>query len=500
MSTNQPFQTIEQVDNYLSGNTIECLLCGKHFELLNRHLPNAHRLSVADYRAQFGIPFGRELSSAPFREKVQRKLSLYSTRDRVTTLSMSVQPFQTMEEVNDYLSNKTIECLVCCKRYQSLTQQHLQLHGLTLDEYRVMFGIPYGRSLTSAVLRDRFRARVTPEGVALLLRVQAQYVDSRRGRPIIEPPARRVAPAVTDLWTKQGRKRILISHTPATTKCAVCGCDFVTTLTISKRPVRCMNCAPTWTKTTRDNYWRKKLGKAYVPLHEKKMPEREPFQTREQVDEYLSGETVQCLICGRRFNGLHMHLKFKHGITDDDYRQRYGIPLSRSLTSATYRAKVADSSMTIACPKCGDDVVTSVHQGSRPLLCLKCDVSPKGNARRSYWRKKARIVPPPLTPEELAAFDTPFRTPEAIDAYLSGESIACLICGDHMSSLPLHLHHTHCIAPDEYRRRFGIPLTRALLAAPLRAARAAKMTGERLDWFKGVSDDPGNRWREKRIA
>jgi predicted transcriptional regulator len=238
------------------------------------------------------------------------------------------------------------------------------------------------------------------------------------------------------------------------------------------------------------------------------------------VDEYFSGEAVQCLICGRRFNGLHMHLKFKHGITDDDYRKRYGIPLSRSLTSVTYRAKAtAAHAATVACVNCGDEVATSKYHASKPLLCLKCDVSAKGKARAAYWRKKTKIVPRPLTPSELAAFDTPFRTPEAVDSYLSGETVVCLICGEHKSSLPLHLYNAHDISPDDYRRRFGIPLTRALLAAPARAKYAAAMTGERLEWFKRVSEDmkrrglhkgtnplgaklvaPGNRWRYKRVA
>jgi predicted transcriptional regulator len=73
MTTTTPFQTLEEVDRYLSGKRIECLVCGKHFDLLNRHLSDKHRLTTFDYRVQFGIPFDRELASAPLREKVQRK-------------------------------------------------------------------------------------------------------------------------------------------------------------------------------------------------------------------------------------------------------------------------------------------------------------------------------------------------------------------------------------------------------------------------------------------
>jgi predicted transcriptional regulator len=520
MLTNAPFRNIEEVTDYLSGDTIKCLVCGKYFNLLNKHLSDAHGLSTGEYRARFGIPLDRELSSAQLRAKVQRKLAQYSTNDRLKALAMSAEPFQTMDEVNDYLSGTRIECLVCGKRFHCLTQQHLQLHGLSHDEYRVKFGIPYKRSLTSAVLRDKFRARVTPESIEILLDARARHYESRRDGGFVMPPVRPRPPAVTDLLKKNVRVIQRISQTPVTTKCAVCGGDYVTTLAISKRPIRCMNCASTSTKTIRDNYWRKKLGAAYVPLHERQRLQCEAFQTREQVDEYLSGEAIECLICGRRFNGLHMHLKFKHGITDDDYRQRYGIPLSRSLTSVTYRAKAtATLAATVACVNCGDEVATSKYHASKPLLCLKCDTSAKGKARAAYWRKKNKIVPPPLTPSQLAAFDAPFRTPEAVDSYLSGETVACLICGEHRSSLPLHLYSAHNIAPDDYRRRFGIPLTRALLAAPVRAKYAAAMTGDRLEWFKRISEDmkrrglhqatnplganlvaPCNRWRKKKVA
>ena len=402
MLTNAPFRNIEEVTDYLSGDTIKCLVCGKYFNLLNKHLSDAHGLSTGEYRAQFGIPLDRELSGAQLRAKVQRKLAQYSTNDRLKALAMSAEPFQTMDEVNDYLSGTRIECLVCGKRFHCLTQQHLQLHGLSHDEYRVKFGIPYKRSLTSAVLRDKFRARVTPESIEILLDARARHFESRREGGFVMPPVRPKPPAVTDLLKKNVRVIQRISQTPVTTKCAVCGGDYVTTLAISKRPIRCMNCASTSTKTIRDNYWRKKLGAAYVPLHERQRLECEAFQTREQVDEYLSGEAIECLICGRRFNGLHMHLKFKHGITDDDYRQRYGIPLSRSLTSVTYRAKAtAAHAATVACVNCGDEVATSKYHASKPLLCLKCDVSAKGKARAAYWRKKTKIVPPPLTPSSL---------------------------------------------------------------------------------------------------
>lgn len=55
------------------------------------------------------------------------------------------------------------------------------------------------------------------------------------------------------------------------------------------------------------------------------------FQTREELDEYLSGDRVTCLLCGRTYALLDTHLRAQHGMTSDDYRERYGIPANRGL-------------------------------------------------------------------------------------------------------------------------------------------------------------------------
>ena len=68
-------------------------------------------------------------------------------------------------------------------------------------------------------------------------------------------------------------------------------------------------------------------------------PNDAPFQTMEQVNDYLSGNTVECLICGKRYQWLHNHIVKMHDTSPDDYRRRFGIPFTRSLTSAKFRAE-----------------------------------------------------------------------------------------------------------------------------------------------------------------
>ena len=59
------------------------------------------------------------------------------------------------------------------------------------------------------------------------------------------------------------------------------------------------------------------------------------FKTRRDVERYFSGDTIECLICGRHFKRLQRHLAAKHGLSADDYKKQFGLPWTRGLTSAT---------------------------------------------------------------------------------------------------------------------------------------------------------------------
>lgn len=66
------------------------------------------------------------------------------------------------------------------------------------------------------------------------------------------------------------------------------------------------------------------------------------FQSREEVDAYLSHETITCLLCGGSFEGLAHHL-LMHGVTSREYKLRFGITLNRGLVSARLTALRRDA-------------------------------------------------------------------------------------------------------------------------------------------------------------
>jgi predicted XRE-type DNA-binding protein len=64
------------------------------------------------------------------------------------------------------------------------------------------------------------------------------------------------------------------------------------------------------------------------------------FKSKKQVEEYFSGSEIECLICHKTFKSIAgRHLSEKHGLTSRQYKDIYGLPLSRGLTSDETRKK-----------------------------------------------------------------------------------------------------------------------------------------------------------------
>jgi hypothetical protein len=57
------FKTRLEVERYFGGSTIQCLLCGKRFARLSSHLDAKHDMTTDDYKARYGLPWHRGLTS-----------------------------------------------------------------------------------------------------------------------------------------------------------------------------------------------------------------------------------------------------------------------------------------------------------------------------------------------------------------------------------------------------------------------------------------------------
>ena len=49
---------------------------------------------------------------------------------------------------------------------------------------------------------------------------------------------------------------------------------------------------------------------------------------------------MQCHVCGRFYAGLSLHVRQLHGLSGDEYRERYGLARGQSLYAPAYQEKM----------------------------------------------------------------------------------------------------------------------------------------------------------------
>lgn len=168
-------------------------------------------------------------------------------------LSMTDTPFQTMAEIDEYLSGNCIQCLICGESFQRLNRHLQRVHEIAPDEYRRRFGIPFGRSLTSAPSRAKTGAAMTPERIRHLISVSQVW---KPGFP--RGTSRGRVPAVTNQWRQATEAGRYFSRKLVIVSCPKCGCDVATTALGATQPVHCMKCTTPEARRNRLDYWRNK--------------------------------------------------------------------------------------------------------------------------------------------------------------------------------------------------------------------------------------------------
>ena len=60
------------------------------------------------------------------------------------------------------------------------------------------------------------------------------------------------------------------------------------------------------------------------------------------LEQSVSDDAVTCLCCGKSFTMLKRHLKAEHGLTEDEYRARFGLPEDHPLVAPNYSLRKAE--------------------------------------------------------------------------------------------------------------------------------------------------------------
>lgn len=66
------------------------------------------------------------------------------------------------------------------------------------------------------------------------------------------------------------------------------------------------------------------------------------FQNKADILNYMDGEKLECLECGKWFKGLGVHVVQAHDMTAADYKQKHGIPMKIGLLGKDLKQKQAD--------------------------------------------------------------------------------------------------------------------------------------------------------------
>jgi hypothetical protein len=96
--------------------------------------------------------------------------------------------------------------------------------------------------------------------------------------------------------------------------------------------------------------------------------------SKKQRDDYFTGDSITCLLCGKKYRALGgAHLNKVHNVTEDNYRKMYGIPYTQGLS-------------------CGDLLKIRAEQGKSKVANLSVfkDVKNRKQARLSAAAIEAR--------------------------------------------------------------------------------------------------------------
>ena len=82
-------------------------------------------------------------------------------------------------------------------------------------------------------------------------------------------------------------------------------------------------------------------------------PAKEPLTPAVSVRRSVQSDAIICLDCGRRQKMIKRHITAAHGLSVDEYRQRWGLPRDYPLVAPDYHARRSELAKSIGLGKRG---------------------------------------------------------------------------------------------------------------------------------------------------
>lgn len=286
-------------------------------------------------------------------------------------------------------NHSSVWCLECGKSAKMLTKRHLKNHGLTPDEYKAKYGIP---SKTTLMSEEQSESRTKTLLASRYTKTKAEAIPAQPRRAhrsvILVNGATPPSPVLENDEEDKEEPGALTAAKTALMKAIKNKQIDIPAAYAGKSGDELLGCASL----------------------------------------RLKDDSVICLLCGQSHDTLLRHLKVKHNMDAEEYKQLMGIVPGDSLSSMAYKTQLEPN---------------SIHDEHKDLEEVKNELLEAIRAKRIEIPSRYAH----LSEEELLGWAS---------LAFSENGVICLYCGRNLSSLGNHLRTIHHISAEKYRQEFNI--------------------------------------------
>ncbi len=193
-------------------------------------------------------------------------------------------------------------------------------------------------------------------------------------------------------------------------------------------------------------------------------PEGPPEKERRAPRRSAGRDFIVCREDGKRFKSLKRHLAAAHGMTPEEYREKYGLADDYPMKSRPAAARGPGAARKAAKPR---------QPGAAPARAKVAPARAKkvGNGAAPPERRAKNDSGRAVAAAKAAGIGAK-RGAVPIRRSIQADHIVCLEDGKRFKILKRHLRSEHGTTPEAYRARWGLPAHYPMVAPDYSARRA----------------------------
>lgn len=151
------FTSSDEIYEYLHGEKITCLLCGRAFKQLCGHIYQIHKMKADEYKEMYGLPFRCGLSSEPTKELYRERGSKPEQLALLKKIRTPENTAKRMEAVKTQ-RNSGLKKILSRKRFQEIVHPGTQFnasHGEVVLAYMEQHDCSIAKALRDTNLMQK---------------------------------------------------------------------------------------------------------------------------------------------------------------------------------------------------------------------------------------------------------------------------------------------------------------------------------------------------------